>query len=283
MKRLPFILPLLFLVPALSWAGDKDDFGIWMGVGAQKALPHNLSVGVDADLRTRDTSKKVDRIGIGVDLGYKLNKYVKFGVAYDFLESYKDEKATIKYKKDSDTIKNVKVTPSYWRPRHRFSLEVSPSVKLWQLLRVSVRERYQYTHQKEQTLTRYTYEYKATANGLDEEGNPIEKEEWKIDGEPDQKKKSQKDMHVLRSRLKIEIDKKKLAWSPFVSVETQNYFKKIELNDGGCSALRNVRTMAGTEYKINKHNSVGMAYVFTRYKEDKERMHAISVEYNFKF
>ncbi len=269
MKTRTYILTLLLVVPTLAWAGDKDDFGLWMGVGAQKALPHNFSVGLDAELRTRDTSKKVDRIGIGVDVGYKLNKYVKFGVAYDFLESYKDEKTKTKYKSDGETIKNVKVTPSYWRPRHRLSLEVSPTVKLWRLLRISVRERYQFTHQKEQTLSRYKYKY------------DLGTEEWTVTDDP--KQKSQKDMHVLRSRLKLEIDKKKLAWSPFVSVEAQNYFKKEETDDGHRSALRNVRSMAGTEYKINKHHSVGMAYVFTYYKEDKERMHALNIEYNFKF
>ncbi len=261
MKKQAYILSLLFFLPTLAWAGDKDDFGIWMELGAQKALPHNLSVGLDAELRTRDTSKKVDRVGLGVDVGYKLNKYVKFGLAYDFIESYKDDKTTIKYKSDGETIKNVKVTPSYWRPRHRLSLEVTPSIKLFKMLRISVRERYQYTHQKEQTLTRYKYKQDLGTEERTETDYP--------------KEKAAKDTHILRSRLKLEIDKKKLAWSPFISVETQNRFNHMN--------LRSVRTAAGTEYKINKHNSVSMAYVFTYHKEDEERMHAISVGYNFKF
>ncbi len=252
----------MFLLPAFVWAGDKDDFGIWMELGAQKALPHNLSVGLDAELRSLNNGReRLDRVDVGIDVGYKLNKYVKFGLAYDFIESYKDDKTTINYKSDDETIKNVKVTPSYWRPRHRLSLEVTPSIKLCKMLRISVRERYQYTHQKEQTLTRYKYKQDLGTG------------EWTETDDP--KEKAAKDTHILRSRLKLEIDKKRLAWSPFVSVETQNRFNHMN--------LRSVRTAAGTEYKINKHNSVSMAYVFTYHKEDKERMHAISVGYNFKF
>ncbi len=260
MARLTLILSLL-LLPLLTRADDKDDFGVWAEIGVQKVLPRNFTVGLEGELRTRNTSTKVDRIGFGVNAGYKLNKYVKFGVAYSFMESYKDDKTTIKYKSDGETIKNVHVTPSYWRPKHRLGIEVTPSVKLFHTLRVSLRERYQYTRKQEVSLARQKYKY------------DLGTEEWAKEDDP--KLKEAEDTHILRSRLKLEIDKKKLAWSPFVSAETQNHFRRME--------LRNVRATAGTEYKFNARHSVSAAYVFTYYKEDADRLHAISVGYNFKF
>ncbi len=254
------LILFLLLLPLPAWAGG-DDFGVWTEIGVQKVLPRNFTIGLEGELRTRDTSTKVDRIGLGVNAGYKLNKYVKFGVAYNFMESYKDGKTTIKYKSDGETIKNVHVTPNYWRPKHRLSVEVTPSVKVFHMLRLSLRERYQYTRKEEVSLTRYKYKYDLGTG------------EWPRENDP--KLKEAKDSHILRSRLKLEIDKKKLKWSPFVSAETQNYFRHME--------LRNVRAAAGTEYKFNKRNSVNAAYVFTYYKEDAYRMHALSVGYDFKF
>ncbi len=277
MKRRIYILSLLLLLlPAFAQAGDADDFGVWTEVGVQKILPRDFSVGVDGKLRTCDVSKKVSNIDVGTNVNYKLNKYVKFGVAYSFIESYKGSQA--KYDEDEETSDYVsrQYTDSYWRPKHRFSVDVTPSVKLWRVLRLSLRERYQYTHQKKLTISSR------------EDMWDLGKEDWAEDWEEDSKTKKEKNTHILRSRLKLEIDKKGLDWSPFVSVETQNYFKKKEL-DSGRSALRSVRTAVGTEYKINVRNSINVAYVFTYKHEDKKedknkyRMHAVCVGYNFKF
>ncbi len=133
------------------------------------------------------------------------------------------------------------------------------------MLRIFLRERYQYTHQKEVSVLRADYEINPKT-GVYERDDEVKLSD---------KVKSAKDTHLLRSRLKLELDKKACSWSPFVSVEAMNYFRHMEL----CK----VRSMAGTEYKINKRNSVELAYVFTYDKQDEERFHAISLSYNIKF
>ncbi|MCD7720625.1 MAG: DUF2490 domain-containing protein [Prevotellaceae bacterium] len=260
------LIALACSLSSLSWAGDDDDFGMWVDLGAQKVLPRNFTVGAEAELRTRDTSKKVDRLSIGVDAGYKLNKYLKFGVAYSFIDSYKDGKRSKEeYEYGTDDLISYRHTSSYWRPRHRLSIDVTPTVKVLRMLRISLRERYQYTHQKEVSIPRADYEINPET-GVYERDDEVKLSD---------KVKSAKDTHLLRSRLKLELDKKACSWSPFVSVEAMNYFRQMEL----CK----VRATAGTEYEINKRNSVGLAYVFTYDKQDKERFHAISLSYNIKF
>ncbi len=265
------LIALACSLSTLSWAGGDDDFGMWVDLGAQKVLPRNFTVGAEAELRTRDTSKKVDRLSIDVNAGYKLNKYLKFGVAYSFIDSYKSGQGKIKYKDDGETIKNYKYTHDYWRPKHRLSIDITPTVKVLNMLRLSLRERYQYTHSKRLEVARDKYKPETYLDA--ESGTPYV--EWEQDDDADPKVKSAKDTHLLRSRLKLELDKKACSWSPFVSVEAMNYFRQMEL----CK----VRATAGTEYEINKRNSVGLAYVFTYDKEDKQRFHAISLSYDIKF
>ena len=100
------------------------------------------------------------------------------------------------------------------------------------------------------------------------DGYPIEE----LDG------KQSVNTHILRSRLKIEIDKKHLKWSPFVSVEFHN---NLQSN----FHLDKLRTSVGTDYSIHKHHKVGLSYILTHKFEDEgtSRMHAINASYKFNF
>ncbi len=255
------ILLALSLALASTSKAQNDDFGAWLDVGLTKVLPRGFTVGGEAEMRTRSNSTKTDRLGIGVNATYKPSKYVKLGASYEFMDSYKDGKGKIKYKSDGTTIKNYKYTHSYWRPRHRLCFEVTPTIRVAKLVRFSLRERYQYTRKAGLTLDRDKYKY------------DLGYEQW--NATPDPKDKPAKDEHALRSRLKVEIDKKKLAWSPFVSAETKNTFRHMRLTA--------VRAMAGTEYKVNKRNSLSLAYVLTYDKQDELRSHALSLSYDIKF
>ncbi len=256
--------------------GSKDDFGVWMAVGLQKQLPRNLTVGVDGEWRTRDNSKKVDRLSIGFNVNYKVNKYLRLGVAYSFLDSFKDGGVKVKYRDEEGlVINNIKYTHDYWRPQHRVYVDISPTIKVLGMLRLTLRERYQYSHVKGVTVARDKYDLKKKTHYWNDEETDYTYSYHKWEYEDDPKEKPAKDTHMLRSRLKLELDKKKVPWSPFVSVETMNYFKHLYLSK--------VRTVAGTEYKFNKRNSVGIAYVMTYDREDKERFHALNLSYDIKF
>lgn len=297
MKTRIIVIVCLLLSAPLVWAGDKDDFGTWLELGAEKGLPHNLSLGLSTELRMQDNSTTVNRWGIGAALGYKVNKYFKVGASYSFLYGYNADKFKTKvtdhYKDDivdddhwNGYNKVETFTQSNWVMRHRFNLEASTSIKLGKWLRISLRERYQYTHRPEQyeneTKTKWKERYDKVMDG---DGNVsyLLKDEyaggWLLDYADRQERDtiSMSNSHILRTRLKLEVDRKRLAWSPFISVETQNNLTES-------MHLAKVRTMVGTDYKINKQHSLEAAYVFTCETSDgRQRFHALSVGYNFKF
>lgn len=253
MKRI--CLLTMVMIPLLAWAGEEDDFGVWTEVGVEKLLPHDLTVGGDVEVRTQDNSTKMGRVSVGANVGYKVHKYLKVGAGYHFLEGYTPDNEGKKY-----------YTPGYWTPRHRVSFDLSSGVKLWRLVKLSVRERYQYTYRAEQDVTRYE-------SYVDGEGNY-----GYYADEPETKTRKRTDVHLLRSRLKIEFSRKHWHWTPFVSVEAQN-------NLQNAMHLHKVRTAAGAEYQFTKQHTLSAAYVFTCETKESpdERVHAISVGYNFKF
>ncbi len=261
-------------LPLATWAGDgdNDDFGTWLELGVEKVLPHNFSFGIDAELRMRDNSTKVDRLSVGGNLHYRVNKFLKVGILYSFMENYKDDKMSKEEYDIEDNLLAYRYTDSYWRPRHRLSVEVTPSFKMWKMLKVSYRARYQYTHQKEFTVSRYDYELDA-ATGT-----------WDVtDCAKGDKTYDKEDTHIFRGRLKLEIDKKRLKWSPFISVETQKY-----LTHEYHYRRHRVRYETGTGYKFNKHHSMSLSYAYTEDPDShidgcRERHHALSLGYDYKF
>lgn len=272
-------------MPLVARAGGDDDFGTWLELGAEKNLPRNFSIGVEGELRTQDAVKTMNRVTLGMNVGYKLNKWVKFKAAYNFIESYSPSKRKEHYKENDDgSLKldadgnpqwnGYKVTESYWTPKHRFSLEATGTVKLWKWLRISLRERYQFTRRAEKEVNEEKFRFSQV---LDGDGNPTYELKGDYPVTEVDVKEAQSD-NVLRSRLKLEVDKKKLDWSPFVSVETHNDL-------GSSLKLQKIRASVGTEYTINSQHAVSLAYVFTSEMDEKprERFHAVSVGYNFEF
>ena len=294
MKRL---LLLFVLLPSLAWAGDDDDFGTWLELGAEKALPRNMEIGLDGGLRMKDGSTLVDRWDLGASFGYKVHKYLKLSAGYSFLHDYSPEKRKEKYEIKGDAPqsefeeytyeKGFNLYKKHWSARHRIYVEASSSVKLWKTIRLSGRLRYQFTHKSVEKVDRYRYSEKIEVTPhmvgfvdgspvfkMEEEDPEINHDEWDI------KSYDAENRQVLRSRLKIELDKKHLAWSPYVSVEFHN-----NVASGAHMNFDKLRTSVGTTYKINKQNSVGLAYVLTlnRMEQPHERMHALSASYSYDF
>ncbi len=288
---------MLLALPAM--AGENDEAGIWSELGLEKAITKQWDVGMELEYRAQNKA----RFSAGLSTSYKVNKYLKFGLSYGLLYTCKPDK----YKDKSEGEVGSEYweigsnfTPEYWYPRHRFSAEATGSIKLWNLLKVSLRERYQLTHARERVYDKHVYRESWSMQPQYEEdgwdwiyigdipemnGDPVD--EWRVETKPaytDQ---------VLRSRLKFEYDKKRCPYSPFVSTEFHN-----SVSVGDHMLLQKIRTAVGCSYKFRKHNEISLAYLITFDMFDVEenettmetetvrqhdRMHTINIGYKYSF
>ena len=282
------LLLLLLLLPLTMQAQDTENYGaVWTEVGVSKTLPYNFSIDAAVGFRSLDWFEDANRFDASIGVGYKLGKYLKFGLSYSFIEKHYWDKIEYKYKGDNDfsSYQGTSITDAegntrayqgynfdaaHWAPRHRIAFDVTADKRFWKTLRISLRERYQYTHQASRDVDRTKYR----DPNFDGEGNVTSYDEVT----PDVKYKSAWDRHLLRSRLKFAIDKKGWQWEPFTSVEFHN-------NLGDSWHLDKIRAAAGTEYSISKQHKVSAVYVFTHENDDdgNENIHAISLGYKFKF
>lgn len=297
MKRLFLLVALL---PSLAWAGDNDDWGVWLNLNADKSLTRNLEVGLDGDLCTMDNCAKMDRWDVGAHLGYKAHKYLKLSAGYSFLHDCNPDNTSWSITGTHISDKTVEtftkdIIKEHWSSRHRFYAEASSSVKPCNWLKVSGRLRYQYTYTPAITVDHYGYGEKMEYSGkkftgeydannapiftYDTYSSEVTRDGW------DKQEKESLNRQVLRTRIMLELDKTDLAWTPFASVELHN-------NLASSMHFDKLRTAVGTNYKINEHNTVGLSYVYTLNRmdrlqysgpRDRQNFHAISASYNLSF
>lgn len=249
--RLTTMAALLLLVPLAVSAqddGDKDDdFGLWTTVEAVKKVDKKLSVGLDAELRTRDNVGELDRWSVGVTASYKLFPWLKASAGYVLIDDHVAEKYTY-----HDNGNLNKWTPDYWRLRHRVHVSLTGSTDMGNFT-LSLRERWQYTYRPEKVVQRW-----------DEDD-----EEWS------DKTVSSKAKNVLRSRLQLSYSKKRCPWEPYASVELYNGWN-----------VQKGRFTVGTEYKLSKQHVLNAFYRYQHiYDRDDEdpNTHIVGVGYTFKF
>ena len=330
------ILALLLLTPCsllLVSAQENDEVGIWSELGIEKAVTKKWDVGLGLEYRAQNKA----RFSAGVSTSYKPWKWLKLGIAYNFLYSQR----TDKYKKKNNLLEKIaeaglleehlqdpdnleyypekwkvgyNLTPEYWFPRHRFSVEATGSIKPWKWLKISLRERYQITYCKARTVSQYKYRdvYRLDKNEywIWPEGNPddpwdpinwadptlvhtYDVEVNSKENEPEKywegESKPAYTDQVLRSRLKLEYDKKRCPFSPFISAEFHN-----SVRSGDRMLLQKIRTSVGCGYKFRKHNEISLAYTLTfdiNEVDDEtnevvrlhDRMHAINIGYKYSF
>ena len=124
----------------------QSEGGLLLGVEAEKELGKKLSLNVEAGLRTRNDFKTVDRWSGSLGVEYKLTKGLKVDANYSLLYDNNREKLTDKYWR-----------PSYWGTRHRLNASLTGSYKVGEVIRLSLRERWQYTYRPEMTTDRYYF------------------------------------------------------------------------------------------------------------------------------
>ncbi len=276
MKRITIISALLLMTALPSWAGDdtENTGGIWTELGVTKTLPYNLSLDVDLEYRTEDWFDRTARWNVGAGLGYKLGKNFKFGLSYTYIDKHYQDKTKIHYDGTTGYFDGWNIDHANWASRHRIALDVTATKKFWKTLRISLRERYQYTHQPARTVDRTKLRVDTTQVY---DGTSFY-DVIEVDTTYTTDRKSVKNRHLLRSRLKFSIDKKGWKWEPYVSVETHNDFSnKMHLDK--------IRMAAGVEYSISKQHKIGLGYIFNHENDDDgdQNVHAINIGYRYKF
>lgn len=275
-KRIIGMAAALLLCGAAAQARG-DDFGLWTEINVAKSLPHDLELSFEGEYRMEDYLRKTDRIGGTLSLGYKATKFMKFKVGYALLCGYNSEERKDKYTNDVQDpffYEGYNLTESYWSLRHRFKADVTFDKKFFKCLKVSLRERYQYTYRPEQEVPRLKY------RGINNQTPSGDYEFIPSPGSPesDPDVKHEKRTHMLRSRLEFQYDRKKCNWKPFVSFEVYN-------NLGQQMKTDEYKVMCGTDYKISKQHKVSMSYLYNTDMEAHpyESRHVLIVGYSFDF
>lgn len=261
MKRQLTILLLMALMPLGSMAQD-DDFSVWTSIAADKKINKKVSLGVEAELRTRDELSTVDRWSFGLDATYKFTKRLKMSAGYTLLRDPNVERVSY-YDADDDLVLEQEVAVGdpkkrgeFAVTRHRLNVSLTGDVNLGSF-NVSLRERWQYTYRPEVTV--------------DERWNYYD-EEW--DGKPHTYRGKGK--NVLRSRLKVEYKIKPVRLTPFVSAELFNAWD-----------VQKVRYTIGTEWKMTKQHSLELAYRYQNVRNDdtdfEPNRHILGIAYSYKF
>ena len=230
-------------------ATAQSEGGLVASLEAEKKLGKKLSVEAEAELRTRNNFKTMDRWSIGLGASYKFNKWMKADAGYALLNTNFHEDISLK---SNGNYNNWR--PSYWGIRHRAYASVTGTYKFRNNLRISLRERWQYTYRPEKTVARWDFD-----------------NSWWED-----KARAGKGKNQLRSRLEISYDKKHALFTPYASVELYNAW-----------AVEKVRYTIGTDIRLSKHHSLNAFYRFQDMKsvdaDDYDPdMHYLGVGYKFK-
>ena len=244
----------LFTSPAQS------EGGLIIGGELEKKIDRKWSLGLEADLRTRNDFKTMDRWGIGVGVDYKFSTWLKAGAGYSLLDYNMREKVE-HYTTEKGNAK-IHWRPSYWGVKHRFNVSLTASHKFSNGLKFSLRERWQYTYRPEKAVTRWTFREDVTDQDM------------RLD---DDYVRSGKGKNQLRSRLQVEWDRKRALFTPFASMELYNSW-----------AIEKIRYAVGTDIRLSKQHSLSVFYRFQDMKnvddEDYDPdMHFLGLGYKFKF
>ncbi|MBQ0056071.1 MAG: DUF2490 domain-containing protein [Bacteroidales bacterium] len=245
------LLTLACLCAALTPAALADDFGMGLELNAEKSLTKQWDIEAGGELRTQNTLSDIERWSIGLGTAYRLLKtkqwQMKADLGYQLMARRILAENTKKYH-----------YPAYWSPRHRAYASLSAGWKVSKRLELSLRERYQFTRRQTCNLERFYI------------SDPTHRADDKV--------KDAESESLLRSRLQLKVNtRKKCPWTPYLSVEWLN-----DLSDA--FSLDQTRYIVGTDYKLNKHNSLGVSY---RYKDksnsEEAKGHLLTISYSYDF
>ncbi len=252
-------LSATLLITALSTPlFAQSEGGLLIEAEAEKKLNKTVSVNIEADLRTRNDFKTMDRWSVGAGISYKPVKWLKADAGYTLLDNNYREKT--EYYTSSSGNEKMKWRPSYWGFRHRVHSSITGTYKFSNGIKLSLRERWQYTYRPEASPTRYKMKISDQEMTLDEDYV-----------------RGGKGKNQLRSRLQIEYDKKNALFTPYASMEVYNSWE-----------VEKIRYTLGTDINLNKQHVFSVFYRLQDMKnvdaDDYDPdMHYLGIGYKFKF
>ena len=246
------VAAVLLMCMCLPLAAQSEG-GLLVEVGAEKKLSRKWSASLEGDLRTRNNFRTMDRWSVGLSAEYKLNKWVKASAGYTLLDYNMRESISYQTVLGMRTYNNWR--PSYWGIKHRFNVSLAGTYKFSNNIRVSLRERWQYTYRPEKDVERFDFDNST----------------W------ESKTRKGKAKHQLRSRLQVEYDKKRALLTPYANIEVYNSW-----------AVEKIRYTVGTDFRLTKQHSCGVFYRYQNMKNVDEDdydpdMHYLGVGYKYKF
>ena len=243
-----WLLPSVFGAQFSVCRAQSSDFGMWYEIGAEKKLSPKWTIGAEAELRTRNNSRTLDRWTVGLTAEYKIVKKLKAAVGYVFMDINNQEEFDLK----SNGIAPNKWTPSYWGARQRFFVGLQGSLD-WNRFSFSLRERYQLTYR----------------HAADNQKYDFDNETWK-----DVKSKVK---HVSRTRLQADYDIPHCKFDPFANAE-------LFAGEGG---IQKMRYQLGVDYKLRKQHVFSLTYRFQNVNGDDDEgdanSHLVGLSYKYKF
>ena len=270
-KGILALLVAMFMLAPLCNANAQaaeDDFGIWATVEASKKINKKFKVVGDVEFRTYDFVNNIERTAIGVKLEYKILKWLKSNVGYQFHYKHNPEETKLKDSVLVDDIfigQNKNFDHDYWVIRNRVYATISGEYKVGRF-EFGLRERLQYTHTCAATTNETKYEYKS-ATGADLDPNS-----YQLFEETALEEKDAKHNLTLRSRVNVKYDIPNCKVNPFASVELYTRLDEWKGYD-------KLRYRLGASYKINKDNSISLYYLFEDVNGGANG-HAIGLEYS---
>ena len=265
------LLIAMFMLAPLCNANAQsvdDEFGIWTTFEASKKINKKFKVVGDIEFRTYDFVSNVERVAIGVKLEYKILKWLKSNVGYQFHYKHNPEEIKLKDSVLVDDIfigQNKNFDHDYWVIRNRVYATISGEYKIGRF-EFGLRERLQYTHTCAATTNETKYEYKS-ATGADLDPNS-----YQLFEETALEEKDAKHNLTLRSRVNVKYDIPNCKVNPFASVELYTRLDEWKGYD-------KLRYRLGASYKINKDNSISLYYLFEDVNGGANG-HAIGLEYS---
>ena len=271
-KGMLALLVAMFMLAPLCNANaqaTEDEFGIWATVEASKKINKKFKVVGDVEFRTYDFVNNIERAAIGVKLEYKILKWLKSNVGYQFHYKHNPEETSIKdpvYDEEGNFAGNeYNIDNDYWTIRNRVYATISGEYKVGRF-EFGLRERLQYTHTGSATTDETKYRYDLGMDPL----LSTEDNKWLATTEPEFKEA--KHNLTLRSRLNVKYDIPNCKINPFASVELYTRLDEWKGYD-------KLRYRLGASYKINKDNSISLYYLFEDVNGEANG-HAIGFEYS---
>ena len=266
------------IAPAQA-GGDEDNKGLWTTFEASKKVTKKFKVGGEAEFRTADYAKEVERFSVGVNGQYKINDYLKATAGYIFILGYNPESSKDHFD-DYGDYDGYNLDHSYWEKRNRFHFALSGSYKIGRV-ELSIRERLQYTRTNSAIVDEEKHRFNVSPikdeSGdfvYDENGNVVTiREKLPVKTKPELKETEHNT--VLRSRISAKWNIPKCKVNPFASAEL---YSRV---NHGWKNFDKLRSRIGATYKINKDNALEFYYLFEKAgKKGKPNTHAIGIGYS---